>query len=138
MTRTRTMTMAMISRMWMKPPMVYEDTRPSNQRMSRTTAMVHNMAVLLPDVDGQAAQLLRRRQVADLEQVAHALHSVHGARELLGAGALVGRVHAAGERHHAFVGGHVDVAGLHVRVLHELGLHRRGDLGVVDLHLRRL
>jgi hypothetical protein len=39
-TLTRIMTTATTSNTWTKPPMVYEETSPSNQRMIKTTAMV--------------------------------------------------------------------------------------------------
>jgi len=37
--------MATTRRMWMKPPMVYDETKPSSQRMSRTIAMVYNITL---------------------------------------------------------------------------------------------
>src|ERR1035438_1682175 len=40
MTRMRTMTIAMTSRMWMKPPIVYDVTMPRSHRTRRMTKMV--------------------------------------------------------------------------------------------------
>src|SRR5215470_5593336 len=41
---TRTIT-AITSRRWMKPPRVYEDTRPRSHNTSKITKMVHSMGV---------------------------------------------------------------------------------------------
>ena len=38
--------MAMMSRMWMKPPMVALVTRPNNHRTIRTTAIVYNIMLV--------------------------------------------------------------------------------------------
>src|SRR5664280_436709 len=46
MTRMRTMTIAMTSRMWMKPPIVYDVTMPRSHRTRRMTKMVQS--VFLP------------------------------------------------------------------------------------------
>src|SRR5664280_3144709 len=43
MTRMRTMTIAMTSRMWMKPPIVYDVTMPRSHRTRRMTKMVQSM-----------------------------------------------------------------------------------------------
>jgi hypothetical protein len=45
MRRIRIMMIATTRRMWMKPPKVYEVTRPKSQRIRRITAMVTSMVI---------------------------------------------------------------------------------------------
>jgi hypothetical protein len=40
-----TTTTAMTRRIWINPPMVYEETRPSTQRISKIIAIVTNIEV---------------------------------------------------------------------------------------------
>src|SRR5712692_2351143 len=46
MTRMSTTTIAMMSRTWMKPPIVYDVTIPSNHRTRRITKMVQSISYL--------------------------------------------------------------------------------------------
>ena len=44
MTRTSTVIMAITSRIWINPPMVYDVTIPRSQSTMRTTQIVHNIS----------------------------------------------------------------------------------------------
>ena len=43
MTRINITTIAMTKRIWMNPPMVYEETMPSTQRISKIIAIVSSI-----------------------------------------------------------------------------------------------
>ena len=52
MTRTKIIMMAMTSRIWMNPPIVYDDTKPKSQAIIRISARVYNMVVHLIGLGG--------------------------------------------------------------------------------------
>jgi len=43
---TKITTTAATNKIWISPPIVYEDTKPSTQRISRMTAIVSNIIIL--------------------------------------------------------------------------------------------